>query len=321
MVEVELKLQVPPAQRDAVRRAVATASARTTRLQARYFDTPDRRLAAAGIALRLRREDGHWVQTLKARGDGVMARPEHNAVLPRTRGEPVLDVARHDGTAAADALRATGVDPAALQPLFATDVRRTHRRVRHGGAVVELAYDDGVLLAGERREPVAELELELVSGAPAALFALAARWIGRHGLWLDVRTKAERGDLLARGERASPAVHATAPALRAGDTPAEALRAMVRSCLDQILPNASVVAAGRHDAEHVHQLRVGLRRLRTALREFGDAAAEVDPAWEPALAAVFARLGAARDRDALAATLLPALAAAGAPVVALPPVA
>ncbi|WP_119287959.1 CYTH and CHAD domain-containing protein [Azohydromonas sediminis] len=321
MVEVELKLQVPPAQRDAVRRAVATASARTTRLQARYFDTPDRRLAAAGIALRLRREDSHWVQTLKARGDGVMARPEHNAVLPRTRGEPVLDVARHDGTPAGDALRATGVDATALQPLFATDVRRTHRRVRHGGAVVELAYDDGVLVAGERREPVAELELELVSGAPAALFALAARWIERHGLWLDVRTKAECGDLLARDERASPAVHATAPALRTGATPAEALRAMVRSCLDQILPNASVVAAGRHDAEHVHQLRVGLRRLRTALREFGDAAAEVDPAWEPALAAVFARLGAARDRDALAATLLPALAAAGAPVVALAPVA
>lgn len=318
MVEVELKFQVPPAQREALRRAVATASARTVRLQARYFDTPERTLAAAGIALRLRREDGQWVQTLKARGDGVLARPEHNAVLPRQRGEPGLDLARHDGTPAGDALRATGVEAAALQPLFAADVRRLVRRVRSGGVRVEVACDEGELVAGDARLPLAEVEFELVSGPTAALLALAGRWVERHGLWLDVRTKAERGDLLARGRAAADATHAAAPAIEPADTPDAALRAMVRACLAQVLPNASAIAAGVHQAEHVHQLRVGLRRLRTALRDFGDAAADLDPAWEPALAQVFARLGAARDRDALAASLLPALAAAGAPVVALP---
>jgi len=317
MVEVELKFQVPPAQRAALRRAVATASARSVRLQARYFDTPDRRLAAAGIALRLRREDGHWVQTLKARGDGLMTRPEHNVVLPRQRGEPALETARHDGTPAGDALRATGVDATLLQPLFATDVQRIVRRVRSGGANVEIACDEGELLAGDARQPLAEVEFELVSGTSAALLALAGRWVDRHGLWLDVRTKAERGDLLARGQAAADAVRAAPPPLHAADTPDAALRAMVRACLDQVLPNASVVAAGVHEAEHVHQLRVGLRRLRTALRDFGDVAPELDAAWEPALAQIFARLGAARDRDALAVTLLPALAAAGAPVAAL----
>jgi inorganic triphosphatase YgiF len=319
MVEVELKFQVPPAQREALRRAVAGASARRVRLQARYFDTAERRLAEAGIALRLRREDGHWVQTLKARGDGVLTRPEHNVVLLHQRGEPQLDLARHDGTPAGEALRATGVDAAALRPLFAAEVRRVARRVRSAGVQVEVAYDEGELVAGEARLPLAEIEFELVSGTTAGLLALAARWVDRHGLWLDVRTKAERGDLLARGRAAADATHAIAPVLDAADTPDAALRAMVRACLAQVLPNASAVAAGVHEAEHVHQLRVGLRRLRTALRDFGDAAADLDPGWEPALAQVFARLGAARDRDALAASLLPALAAAGAPLVDLPP--
>ncbi|MFP5398316.1 MAG: CHAD domain-containing protein [Gammaproteobacteria bacterium] len=314
MHEVELKFQVPAPRLDAVRRSVATVSARTTRLQAMYFDTPGRELAAAGFALRLRREGGGWVQTLKGRGDGLIARVEHNAPV-RARGTPVLDLSRHDGTPAGDALRATGIDAAALQPLFATDVRRTHRRLRADGATVEVALDVGALRAGDAQAPLAEIEFELISGAPRALVALAARWARRHGLWLDVRTKAERGDLLARAQAASPATRAGAPALDRGATPADALRAMVHSCLAQVLPNASAVAAGAHDAEHVHQLRVGVRRLRTALRVFGDAdGADADPAWEPALTAVFARLGAARDRDALAATLLPALAAAGAPL-------
>lgn len=316
MVEVELKFQVPSGAAAAVRRAVATKTARRVPLQARYFDTPDRRLAAAGFALRLRREDGRWVQTLKARGDAMMQRPEHNAAIDG-EGEPVLDVSRHDGTPAGDALRAAGVDLSALGPLFSTDVLRLQRRVRSGSTAVELAFDEGAIVAGADRAPVCELEFELVSGTPQALVALAARWAERHGLWLDVRTKAERGDLLSRGVAASPPAHARPPLLSTHDSPADALRAMVRACLDQVLPNASAVAAGGFEPEHVHQLRVGLRRLRTALRVFGDASPGVDPQWEPGLAAAFGRLGAARDLDALSATLLPALRAAGAPLVDL----
>jgi inorganic triphosphatase YgiF len=316
VVEVELKFQVPPEAAAAVRRAVATASAQHVRLQARYFDTPDRRLAAAGFALRLRLEGDRWVQTLKGRGDSTLQRPEHNVPVDGD-AEPALDLARHDGTPVGDALRAAGVDAAAIVPLFGTDVQRTLRRLRSGATVVELAFDDGYIVAADARAPVCELELELVAGTPQGLIGVAARWAERHGLWLDVRTKAERGDLLARGVATSPPVHAQPPLLSAHDPPAGALRAMVRACLDQVLPNASAIAAGGFEPEHVHQLRVGLRRLRTALRVFGDASTGVDATWEPTLAAAFGRLGAARDLDALSATLLPALSAAGAPLVDL----
>jgi CHAD domain-containing protein len=98
-----------------------------------------------------------------------------------------------------------------------------------------------------------------------------------------------------------------------------ALSAMVDAALAQVLPNAADVAGGVGSPAHLHQLRVGLRRLRSALRLFG---ADGDPrlaGWEERLRDLFSRLGVARDRDVLAASILPALERAGAPWVGLPP--
>jgi inorganic triphosphatase YgiF len=314
-VEIELKFQVPPAARERVRRAVATASAAVTRLQAIYADTADHRLAGAAMALRLRKEGRAWVQTLKGRGDGLMQRLEDEHRLPAQRGEPALDPARHAGSAAGAQLLALLADGAGLLPVYRTDVRRTHRRVRSGGALIEIAFDEGHISAGQQRLAVCELEFELLSGPPQALIALAARWVARHGLWLDVRTKSERGHRLARGLATVPAVRASAVPLDKSATPGAAFGAIVRAALAQILPNAAELASGSGQADHLHQLRVGLRRLRSALRLFAawSPDAEATQALEQSLRAPFNRLGAARDQDALAASLLPALAAAGGP--------
>jgi inorganic triphosphatase YgiF len=321
--ETELKFQIPPEQRDAVRRALATSTARQVRLRAKYLDTPDRRLAAAGLALRLRQEDRRWLQTLKGRGDGLLERLEHEVVVPGSVRTPaVLDLARHAGTPVCDALmRALGPDgAAALQPIFETHVRRTVRVVRSGGALVEVALDLGEIRAGDSAVPICEIEFELQRGPLVGLIDLARRWAGRHALWLDVRTKAERGDRLARGVTHGAPETARASPLLATQSADAALRAIVATCLAHILPNAADVMAGVGGPEHLHQARVGLRRLRTALRLYGDWSTEVDPAWSQALADLFGRLGAARDRDALAASLLPALRSAGAPMAELPSV-
>jgi triphosphatase len=319
-METELKFQVPPQTLDAVRRAVDTASARHIVMQARYFDTPDRCLAAAGIALRLRLEGQRWVQAVKAPGAHAMVRFEHEVVLEGDGTEPLPDLARHAGTAVAatlaDAL-AAGSGP--LQVVFETRFDRTWRVLRHAGAVVELALDIGEVRAGARRAPLCEVEFELRSGAVAGLLSLAARWVQRHGLWLDVRSKAERGQRLARGASAGPAVPANAPLLRAEMTGDAALRAIVGACLAQVLPNAADLAAGVGGPEHLHQLRVGLRRLRCALRLFGDLSPVTGPRWAAVLRELFGVLGARRDRDVLLAVVLPALREAGAPLAELPP--
>nr|WP_281286103.1 CYTH and CHAD domain-containing protein [Methylibium rhizosphaerae] len=320
--EIELKLQVSARLRATVQAEVAQGSGSVReRLRAAYYDTEDRRLARAGLALRLRQEGRGWVQTLKGAGDHAMVRLEHEVPLARApRGAaPVLDLSRHDGTPAgvrlASVLGEAGA--AGLKELYRTDILRTRRRLRVRGGMVELAFDAGEIRAGRRSWPVCELEIELVSGSPAAVIDVARRWVRRHGLWLDVRTKAERGDRLARGVETGEPVKAAPLALGSGATVESAWRAMLGNCLAQALPNASEVAGGSARAEHLHQLRVGLRRLRSGLRFLEG---WLDPVLEPGVAEsvsrLFSSLGDARDADVQAA-LMPELLAAGAPP--LPP--
>jgi len=324
-VEIELKFQVPEAARERVRRAVATSGAQVTPLRAVYADTDDDRLARAGLALRLRREGRRWVQTLKGRGDGLMQRLEHEVVLPAQRGTPALDPLRHAGSEAGQALDAAlrGAEP---KPLYRTEIRRTHRVIRAHGARIEIAFDEGRILAAAdgRSVAVCELEFELLSGPPSALLAVAERWVQRHGLWLDVRTKSERGFRLARDVARVPAVRAL-PADSVADAkaskafarmpPGAAFARLVQQVLQHLLPNQAECAGGSDSAEHLHQWRVAARRLRTVLRLMADWSGQADAAagLEARWAVAFDATSAQRDDDAMAATLWPLIDAAGGP--------
>ena len=332
MQEVELKLQVAGPARSAVDEAVAGRKpARRTRLQALYVDTPDALLSRNGLALRVRREGRDWVQTLKGAGADTLTRFEHNVrLLAQPDGRaPDVDPALHRGTAAGDRLLALlGHDgPATLAVRYRTDVLRRTRLLRAAGAQIELAFDTGAIAAGvgtganEASWPLCELELELVGGEPSALLDLARQWIRRHGLWIDTRSKAERGDLLARGSRIAPARHSQPVLLSRELTLHGAWRLVLHECVDQIVRNASQIASGEHGDEHVHQLRVGLRRLRSACKLFESvpsAAALPDGA-----AALFRALGVSRDQlvvdTAFAAELGSALARVGAEPAAARP--
>ncbi|HWI09826.1 MAG TPA: CYTH and CHAD domain-containing protein [Burkholderiaceae bacterium] len=316
MQEIEIKLQVPAARRAEVEAAVAgrTPGARV-RLQAWYHDCADRRLAAGGLALRLRREGRRWVQTLKGAGDDGLTRAEHNVPRGAAAAMPTLDPALHAGTPVGERLLAllTAAPSATLEPLYRTDIRRRARvrPVRWPGgpsARVELAFDRGRIEAGARVLEVSELEIELLAGAPRAVIETARRWGLRHGLWLDLRSKAERGDLLARGETVAPARSAQPLKLDVAMSAAQAWQAVLRNCADQILANASQIASGAHDAEHVHQLRVGLRRLRSALALFEPA--DASAALGGGASALFRQLGAARDRVVIEGEFAAALRAA-----------
>lgn len=320
MRELELKFGVPETTRPALLRELRRLGARSTRMVARYFDTPDGLLGRHRISLRLRREGRRWVQTLKAAGANVLDRLEHNAVLAPAAGpEPALDLSRHDGTEAGARLREVlaGREHELLER-HATDFVRRAVRLSWPGSAVELALDIGSIRAGERSLPLCELEIEHLEGRLDELFELAMLW-RRHGsLWLDTRSKALRGALLAEGRPWSEPARARAVPLPPAPSGDEVVRRVVDVVLDQVLANASELAAGSDDAEHLHQLRIGLRRLRTALRELGALASGIDPGWEPRLAEVFAQLGAIRDDSTVAAAVQPLLEQAGAPIAAWP---
>lgn len=289
--EVELKLELTPEAADEIEASgLLRGDPETVRQVSIYFDTPDRDLARRGLSLRIRRSDGKRVQTIKAEGAGaagLFARSEYEC--PVENDTPVLD----DSTP----IRALLGDAAdAMVPAFEVRIERRIWSVGERGTVIELVLDRGEVVAGERRAPICEIELELKDGDPAGLFAFARRIDAAAPVRLGVRSKAERGYLLL----APAATKAKAERVRlAGDmTAAQAFGRIVQSCVRQFRLNEALLAADR-GPEALHQARVALRRLRSAFSIFKAMIGDADADLRAGLRWLASEFGDARNLDVL----------------------
>ncbi|AYG95062.1 CHAD domain-containing protein [Brevundimonas naejangsanensis] len=258
--EIELKFRLGPgaAARLAVHPALAGEES-VQDLRSVYFDTPDQALRRAGWGLRVRATGRGFVQTLKGQtGGDVLRRAEWETPV----SSEALDMTALKATPVAARLKGRRD----LSPRFASTVRRRARLIAFEGAVIEAAYDEGDLSAGDRAEPLRELELELKDGPPEALFALARRLSADVALVPLFESKAERGWRLAEGAERAPRFAVADPLPRALTTE-EALRRTALVALGQVSANAELLRRVRRP-EALHQMRVGLRRLRAALSVF-----------------------------------------------------
>ncbi|MBE5315183.1 MAG: CHAD domain-containing protein [Xanthomonadales bacterium] len=311
-VEIELKLAVDPAGLKRLLRApdlqrIARGPARSESLDSTYFDTATLDLTRAGLALRLRKRGRSWVQTLKTRGSsqaGLHARGEYETAAPGGR----IDLEALCALEGVAELLLPFRD-SELKPLFTTAFRRSRFDVNlEDGGIAELAFDLGEIRAEGSIDPISEIEIELKSGAPRELYALARELLRLEPLQLDNRSKAQRGFALLAPIEPIPA-KATAPSLDAGTPAQHACATLLASALEQLEANESGVIAA-HDPEYLHQARVALRRLRALLRLFSPllTLGEID-ALKPRLRAVGQALGACRDWDVLCTETLPRLGA------------
>lgn len=321
--ELELKLHVPDAALASLRDALRAHGARSRRLRAHYFDTPNGRLARARIALRLRLEGRHWIQTVKAEGQGIAHHMEHEVrVVGMPARVPAVDPLRHDDSDAGKVLTASlqAAPNGGVVERFATDVQRLACRIGDaGGTILEAALDTGQVIAADRSAPIAELELEHISGPTQGVFDLAIAWIQHGGLWLSATSKAERGERLLLPQRAAAAVKAQQPQLAHRSDGAAVMRAVLQATLQQVVANASTIAEGSEHPETIHQLRVGLRRLRTVLRELAALSPAIKPEWNAVLSAAFGKLGQRRDHDVVSAAVRPLLESVSAPLLTWTP--
>lgn len=295
------------------------------RLLNTYFDTPELALMRQRIAVRERRVGRQTLLTVKTAGasvGGLSQRGEWEG--PTQTGE--LDFASLvDDAALARAL--TGLKPR-LVPLFRTDFMRRTWLLHHGGAHIEVALDEGRITtrpAGARsgdtrREPILELELELKSGPVDALLdlahtlALGPEGWSAQGIWLypSDRSKAERGLALFLGKPTGP-LRETPLQLPADGDPVQAFCDTALACLAQLQGNVlpllqTPVTGPLPDPEYIHQARVALRRLRTALRLFRPFLPRRFSAhWSAHWQAAAGQLGDARNWDVLVTTWLPQL--------------
>jgi len=173
--------------------------------------------------------------------------------------------------------------------------RRTHIWAR-GRTKIEVSFDTGLIVAGDRQDVVAEMELELLAGSPQTLFVLARELQAKAALTLSFESKAERGYRLA-GHDGVAALKAQNTAVGPKTRGATAFQLIARDALVQIAGNARLLQRA-HNPDVLHQMRVGLRRFRACLSVFkgmldaeGLNTARAETKW------LAGELSAARDID------------------------
>jgi inorganic triphosphatase YgiF len=264
--EIELKLAVPASKLEKLERALLALP--TARLEAQsdlvstYYDTRTLALHRRGLTLRVRRQGRKFVQTIKADDPAksdLLERREWEA--PIESSQPNLDALKI-GRRLPDAIHEED-----LRPVFTTTVtRKTIELNPTPTTEIVVAIDQGEIRTadGTGIEPISEIELELKRGDPAAVYDLALQLLKIAEVRIETRSKAERGYRLFRAASDEPrAVQAGTVTLDRNMTVEAALQRFGQRCLTHLLRNEPVTLAG--EPEGIHQMRVAVRRLRSAL--------------------------------------------------------
>ena len=286
---MEFELTVPVEAAAGLGRLKALAANREGRARSQtvkivWHDSPEHALLADGLALSEQR--GLWRLE--------RALPGPDTWLP-AQPPPVVGEAPDMATL-----------PSPLAPLAAFEGRRTTSVHRFGEDLVTLTIERGVLRAVTAEQPVARI---LLSGEEVAVRAAALLIAGAIAAEVPVASLAAEAIGLATG-RAPKARHRGAPVLPDSEIGVpEALAHIIGHLTDVVLAYAPL--ADRLDetgAEAVHQMRVAVRRARSAMSIFRPVVeASALDAVNGSLKALGRQLGPSRDWDVLVDETIPAL--------------
>jgi triphosphatase len=261
--EFEVKLELAPASLSALKKfpllRTRTAASHATEFSV-YFDTDNQKLRKKGLMLRVRRVGSRHLQTIKASAN--------LAPIERDEWETEIVGNKPDLSLAKD----TALEPLItnklrrqLRPLFETRVRRTIYPVVNGAHAIALCVDRGTIDTGTRSVPLCEIELELKRGTAAKLFDVARELAQTLPVRLALKSKSERGYEIIDGKQELP-IKAVPINLSADASTRDAFKLIGLACLKQVIDNEPALING--DPEGVHQMRVGLRRLRAGISLF-----------------------------------------------------
>ncbi|MBA4142294.1 MAG: CYTH and CHAD domain-containing protein [Nitrosospira sp.] len=271
--EIELKLRLQPEnvsrlQRCTLLRTLSISRSVTRKVHSIYYDTGNFDLRRSNTAFRLRRTGKRWVQTIKGGGNAIVG------LHQRFEWEAPVLKAQPDFNAISDPALFALFDDAGLReklhPVFITEFNRSTRILRLAdNSEVEFCLDRGRIITPERSIPFCEMELELKSGSPGLLFEFALDLLRIVPLRLENVSKAERGYALISRRKPSP-LRATPVALVAEMQVSKAFKAIAWNCLNHLHSNEAGMLEDR-DMEYLHQMRVALRRERSAFGIFSSA--------------------------------------------------
>lgn len=295
VIETELKLRFRRSDLETLRQKSCISNAlnvaTSQQLQSIYFDSEDRLLLRHGVVLRVRRDGDRFVQTVKATGrDGDwLNRSEWEHETASNKLDLAALMESPLGSLLADAAQES------LKPIFETRVKRIKCLLDLPGTSIEVAIDQGEIVAGDKRMPIAEIELELKRGYLAEVFKLAREIGAAVPLEIEAKSKSERGyDLVDHAATHSEKIRN--PVLSPDTSAGTAFTTISRACLRHLLINEAGILV--RDAEALHQVRVALRRLRAAMSLFrGVVADERLNAIKAEVKWMGQEIGPARDLD------------------------
>ena len=262
--EIELKLQLSPkaARKLADHPLLAVIASQKQHLLNTYFDTPSLELHARRVAVRFRKKGWQWLCTVKSAepaSGGLAMRSEWEA--PATPG--IFDFSHVDAEDFREFLVKRSTK---FEAIFTTDFHRQLWHVPFGESLIELAIDRGHIESCGRRSTICEIELELLSGRVDDIFGLTRQLQENIDLFPAIASKAERGYALFLNEPVRPFKSKPVP-ISEQQTPAEAFRCVALGCLEHFQRNEKGLLTGG-EPEFIHQARVALRRLRSAIKLF-----------------------------------------------------
>ncbi len=270
MHEIELKLAVDEVILTQLSQAEPpegfTVSEQATKhLRSVYYDTPDYSLKNAHITLRTRHNGNEWLQTIKqgrCMQSGLSKRIELE--LPTKSIAPDLsiisdsDIRQH---------LTSLLEDQELSIIFETAINRQQACYTDAaGARIEVAMDSGAAKTDTSEHPIYEVELELLEGPVESLYKLAGALMKDRPILFSNSNKSGIGYRLASGEPPEPqvdALHADAIELSPQEDAGSAFQKILAECLNQIITNRTCILQ-QGTSEGPHQLRVGLRRLRSS---------------------------------------------------------
>ena len=159
-------------------------------MNASYFDTSDLDLLSHNYVIRIRKENGVKVCTLKKRKEelesGVLVREEWNKEI--NSNDYSLDYFPE----VAGELKAI-VGSKELREIIETDFIRRKLDVRYHDSLLELDVDYGKIIAGNKEIPIHEVEVELKEGTEKDILDFIEEYLKGYDLKVVTYSKFSRG--------------------------------------------------------------------------------------------------------------------------------
>ena len=159
-------------------------------MNADYYDTRDLDLLRHNYVIRIRKENGDYVCTLKKRTkeleSGVLIREEWNKEIPTKNIK--LDYFPETKDEMAEIIGGKE-----LVKIVETDFVRRTLDVEYGSSELEMAVDYGKIISNGHEVPIMEVEIELKKGIESDIVPFIDEYLKDYNLKVETESKFSRG--------------------------------------------------------------------------------------------------------------------------------